>query len=155
VRELVHLHGGRVEAHSDGPDQGSEFVVRLPVLESDAWIIDLPLRTARNTTTSAFRVLVVDDNLDAADVLKRILHATRAPRASKCRRCDSCRNRPWLSAPCCVHGNRDARHERPGSCQRIRKLTLVKQPLICALTGFGQERQTANVRRRPESTVTS
>ena len=31
VQRLVELHGGTVEAHSDGPDQGSEFVVRLPV----------------------------------------------------------------------------------------------------------------------------
>ena len=31
VKEFVGLHGGRVEAHSDGPGKGSEFVVRLPV----------------------------------------------------------------------------------------------------------------------------
>ena len=35
VRQLVEMHAGRVEAHSDGPGRGSEFVVRLPLLNAD------------------------------------------------------------------------------------------------------------------------
>ena len=72
VRSLVEMHGGRVEAHSDGPGKGSEFIVRLPLsastpVQSDHGI--LPLRKPRRMT----RVLVVDDNEDAAESLGALL----------------------------------------------------------------------------------
>ena len=72
VRSIVRMHGGRVEAHSAGPGKGSEFVVRLPLstmvpapAESDV----LPMRRYRGMT----RVLVVDDNHDAADSLGALI----------------------------------------------------------------------------------
>jgi hypothetical protein len=73
VRELVQLHGGRVEACSEGLSRGSEFVVRLPALEPDAATDGSPLQPVHNATASRHRVLVVDDNLDAAEALKRLL----------------------------------------------------------------------------------
>ena len=72
VQRLVELHGGNVEAHSDGPDQGSEFVVRLPAFvhaseSSSAVGRDEAVPSAR------LRILVVDDNVDAADTLAEML----------------------------------------------------------------------------------
>jgi len=72
VRSLVEMHGGRVEARSDGPGKGSEFVVRLPLsasapVEAEQGI--LPLRKPRRMA----RVLVVDDNEDAAESLGALL----------------------------------------------------------------------------------
>jgi len=71
VRRIAELHGGTVEARSDGPGQGAEFVLRLPRVAA----IDVapsstvePIRRA-----NARRVLVVDDNTDAADILGTIL----------------------------------------------------------------------------------
>jgi signal transduction histidine kinase/CheY-like chemotaxis protein len=72
VRSLVEMHSGRVEAHSDGPGTGSEFVVRLPISASAPAQADngvLPLRKPRHMT----RVLVVDDNEDAAESLGALL----------------------------------------------------------------------------------
>jgi signal transduction histidine kinase len=72
VRSLVEMHGGRVEAHSDGPGTGSEFIVRLPLSASTPVPSDhgiLPLRRPRRMT----RVLVVDDNEDAAESLGALL----------------------------------------------------------------------------------
>jgi CheY-like chemotaxis protein len=70
VRSLVEMHGGRVEARSDGPGLGSEFVVRLPVAAGVA-----PHAGAgdRSWTLKPRRILVVDDNRDAADMLATLL----------------------------------------------------------------------------------
>jgi len=72
VRSLVEMHGGRVGARSDGPGKGSEFTVRLPLSASAPPHPDnsvLPLRRPRRMT----RVLVVDDNEDAAESLGALL----------------------------------------------------------------------------------
>lgn len=72
VKSLVELHGGRVEAHSDGPDQGSEFVIRLPA--SAGLAAERPREaTPRRDVTSPQRILVVDDNRAAADSMARVL----------------------------------------------------------------------------------
>ncbi len=75
VRGLVELHGGSVEAHSAGPGQGSEFVVRLPLLEEDEKQGDRPGRSGQDPEgkLAPRRVLVVDDNVDAADSLAMLL----------------------------------------------------------------------------------
>jgi signal transduction histidine kinase/ActR/RegA family two-component response regulator len=77
VKRLVELHGGSVSAHSDGRGKGSEFVVRLP-LASDA--VPEAARSQPSLvspivkpTEDSFRVLVVDDNADAADMLREAL----------------------------------------------------------------------------------
>ncbi|MCE9554717.1 MAG: PAS domain S-box protein [Planctomycetes bacterium] len=72
VKNLVELHGGTVEVHSDGIGQGSEFVVRLPILE-EAPIVPPAVPTAGEPTTLACRILVVDDNRDSAKSLAMLL----------------------------------------------------------------------------------
>jgi PAS domain S-box-containing protein len=75
VKRLVEMHGGTVRAHSAGPGQGSEFVVRLPALAEPA--AGAPARKAEGGEAAAGlprrRVLVVDDNVDAADSLALLL----------------------------------------------------------------------------------
>ena len=71
VQKLVELHGGTVEAHSAGLGQGSEFIVRLPAL-SPATESIAPLETAKQPAQTS-RVLVVDDNRDAADMFVMML----------------------------------------------------------------------------------
>lgn len=71
VKSLVELHGGKVEAHSDGPGLGSEFVVRLPMAAAP----DRPGDAASEPDGSVegLRILVVDDNRDAAESLAMML----------------------------------------------------------------------------------
>ncbi len=76
VRSLVELHGGQVEARSEGPGRGSEFIVRLPLADSPAATEAGPDCAAAAITPA--RILVVDDNQDAADSLGLLLEAIGA-----------------------------------------------------------------------------
>ena len=72
VKRLVEMHGGTVEAQSEGAGQGSTFLVRLPLGSEVSPIPDAPLE-ARSVPATNRRVLVVDDNEDAAGVLTMLL----------------------------------------------------------------------------------
>jgi PAS domain S-box-containing protein len=71
VKRLVDMHGGSVEARSAGERRGSTFIVRLPVVEAE------PARAADDAVSAspdaACRILVVDDNRDAATTLSMLL----------------------------------------------------------------------------------
>jgi PAS domain S-box-containing protein len=69
VRQLVQMHGGRVQARSDGPGRGSEFIVYLPLRPAAAAEPEVAAPTRTQAPDSALRVLVVDDNRDGADTL--------------------------------------------------------------------------------------
>jgi PAS domain S-box-containing protein len=73
VRRLVQLHGGTVEAHSAGPGRGSEFVVRLPA-PGDLHIEHSAEPPTGVAAYGSVRVLVVDDNEDAAETLTELLN---------------------------------------------------------------------------------
>jgi PAS domain S-box-containing protein len=70
VRTLVEMHGGTVAAFSDGPQRGSEFVVRLPIGEPGA--TPAPERP-RSMSETGRRILVVDDNVGMARIVSRLL----------------------------------------------------------------------------------
>jgi CheY-like chemotaxis protein len=69
VRRLVHLHGGTVTADSAGADRGSTFTVRLPIATQPLAAVSAGDVAAHGKAQRSMRVLVVDDNADAADTL--------------------------------------------------------------------------------------
>jgi CheY-like chemotaxis protein len=82
VRALVELHGGSVEVRSGGIGKGSEFIVRMPVV--DAPVLETTKESAEDQATSRTpkrRILFVDDNRDTANILAMLLqskgHETR------------------------------------------------------------------------------
>lgn len=73
VKNLVELHSGSVEVHSGGKGQGTEFTLRLPILEEDR--DTSALRAAKpRTEVAGRRILIVDDNVDAATMLSLMLN---------------------------------------------------------------------------------
>jgi PAS domain S-box-containing protein len=71
ARRLVAMHDGELEAHSDGPGHGSEFIVRLPVSRNQHGSSETPL--VQPEAVHPLRILVVDDNEDAAESMSMFL----------------------------------------------------------------------------------
>ncbi len=73
VKQLVVMHGGQVEARSEGTGRGCEFVVRLPLWTDDQTGARASVAAVVTTLGTSRRVLVVDDNQDAVDILADLL----------------------------------------------------------------------------------
>jgi len=73
VKRLVEMHGGMIEAHSEGPGKGSEFIVRLPLVLKANQVQSLGVENEQAASKSSLRILIVDDNRDGADSLAEML----------------------------------------------------------------------------------
>jgi PAS domain S-box-containing protein len=139
VQALVNMHGGTVEAHSDGHGCGSEFVVRLPLAARRRAAHSSDFRDDGPRTLAPQRILVVDDNVDSAESLTMLLE--------------------YMGAEVCTAGNGLAALEAlkafrpsvvvldiglPGMdgyeiARRIRRDLRMADVALIALTGWGQE----------------
>jgi signal transduction histidine kinase/ActR/RegA family two-component response regulator len=140
VRSLVDLHGGSIIAASLGPGQGSEFILRLPALpEARAEWGAVVFKAGQPSEGRALRVLVVDDNVDAAQSLAVLLNL-------------------WGHEVCTAHDGTTALQAAqtwrpevvlldiglPGMdghevARRLRDLLGPDRPLLIALTGHARE----------------
>ena len=138
VKTLVEMHGGTVEGHSEGLGRGSEFVVRLPS------VAELPESVSREaaagpSSTTQRRILIVDDNEDAAEWLATMLNLN---------------GQETHVAHDGIEAISVAERIRPDAvlldiglpvvdgyevCRRIREQPWGRDLLVVALTGWGQE----------------
>ncbi len=77
VRRLIELHGGTVEAASEGPGRGSEFTIRLPLASIEAVrnAGDVDSASTQTKPSTCGPILIVDDNVDAARTLEHLLRS--------------------------------------------------------------------------------
>ena len=133
VRRLAELHGGSVTAASEGPGRGSEFTVRLPAIEAPAARPDKP----QLAPAPQRDILIVEDNEDAADTLRRLLelsgHRVRVERDGK-KGLEAILADPPEVALIDVGLPRLDGYEL---ARRIRALDAGKRPLMVAITGYG------------------
>jgi PAS domain S-box-containing protein len=137
ARRLVELHGARIEAHSEGPGKGAEFVVILPLLStgeearSAAPAVSLPQRSAH--------LLLVEDNLDIAESLTMLLellgHRVRTVNDGVAAMEAACADVPDvmlvdIGLPV-MDGYEIAR--------RVRRDADLRRVVLVALTGYGRE----------------
>jgi len=137
VKRLTEMHGGTIEAKSGGEGQGSEFIVRLPIIRS-ASVVAQPEPGGFETATER-RILIVDDNRDAAESLALLLQMTG--------------NRTY-TAHDGIEAVKAIEQHRPEValldiglphlngyevCRRVREQSWGRDIVIIALTGWGQE----------------
>ena len=139
VKNLVELHGGSVVCDSPGPGRGSTFSVTLPLMQPVARSLDEAPASARDGQARPLRLLVVDDNVDAAATLAMLLEACgyevmvendslRALERAK----HECPDAALLDIGLPeMDGNELARRLRLEPCTR--------PALLVAITGYGQE----------------
>ena len=140
VRRLVELHGGSVEVLSGGRGQGSSFTVRLPLGGPG---VASPRARAGGDTGGALRILVVDDNADAAESLAALLqlrgHDTRTAGDGRAGYALACAFLPQLAfidiGMPGMNGHEVAR--------AIRATAGLEQMLLVALTGWGAREDVA------------
>jgi CheY-like chemotaxis protein len=144
VRRLVEMHGGSVTAFSDGPGTGSEFVVRLPALP-EAQKGELLRQQSGDrqpaAPTAPRRILVVDDNVDAAESLAVLLrlegHEVRVAADGPAALAAAQAGPPQMVVLDLGLPGLDG-HE---VARRLRALPGAKDALLVALTGWAQEEE--------------
>jgi PAS domain S-box-containing protein len=138
VKRFVEMHNGSIEAKSAGTGEGSEFTVRLPILERVPERAT-PSPVSTRDTTSNRRILIVDDNFDSAESLATLLEITGN---------NTSMAHDGLAAIEAIEKQRPevvlldiglpklSGHE---VCRRIRQESWGKEIIVIALTGWGQE----------------
>jgi len=147
VHKLIGMHGGRVEAFSSGLNQGSEFIVYLPMGQAE----EAPSHSTKVCPamhSSRRRVLIVDDNTDAAHSLA-LLMESGGHEARLCYDGPSALSEAQNFLPEVVLLDIGL----PGLdglevARRLRAMNLSPRPLLVALTGYGQN---DDVRRSQEA----
>jgi PAS domain S-box-containing protein len=148
VRRLTEMHGGTVEVSSAGPGQGSEFVVRLPAADevTDATPTAPPGSGERAGPASGRRILLVDDNRDSAESLAMLLRLfgndVRTAHDGRLALDVAAAYRPDVVLLDIGLPGLDGLEV----CRRLRRQSKESQPLVVALTGYGQDED----RRRTE-----
>jgi CheY-like chemotaxis protein len=141
AQRIVSLHGGGIEARSAGPGHGSEFIIRLPLVKGAAAVAVADPAPARSALDR--RVLVIDDNEDAAEMLAWLVRSL----GGEARTANNGRDGIVMASEFRPHvilldiGMPEM--DGYDVCRRLRGLLPPPSPFIVAITGWGQDRDKA------------
>jgi PAS domain S-box-containing protein len=136
VKRLVEMHGGSVEAYSEGPGRGSEFVVRLPILIEKG---KTKTPTAEQMPTTAHRILIVDDNRDAATSLATLLKLTGNETQTAHDGLEAVEAAAMFRPDVMLLDIGLPKLNGYDACRRIREQPWGRNMVLMALTGWGQD----------------
>ena len=139
MKQLVEMHGGSVEALSDVPGLGSEFVVRLPLIVAGQEILQTASPPITRHAGLPRRILVADDNRDNAESLSTLLtitgHETRMAHDGV----EAVEAAEQFRPDLILLDIGMPRMNGYDACRRIREQEWARSMVIVALTGWGQE----------------
>jgi CheY-like chemotaxis protein len=141
ARRLVELHGGSIEAHSDGPGQGSRFVVKLPAASAPHAVPVTGRQNESSTTEHAAsaRVLVADDNRDAALSLSLLLQLSGYETRTAFDGVEAVDVAEEFRPDVVLLDIGMPRLDGYGAARELRSRPWTHDVMICALTGWEQE----------------
>ncbi|MET0988590.1 MAG: PAS domain S-box protein, partial [Steroidobacteraceae bacterium] len=141
ARKLAELHGGSVEARSDGEGKGSEFLVRLPAFAADR---SNEQPSSPGERASSKHVLVVDDQVDAADSLAMNLKLAGFNVETSYSGEEAMRKYDTLPYPITLLDIGLPGLSGYEVCKHIRERQAGSHPLVIAITGYGQQHDRAH-----------
>src|SRR5262245_37704840 len=139
VKRLVEMHGGRIEARSEGPGKGAEFVVRLPVVVGAAGPQAVGGTDEPAAPKSSLRILIVDDNRDAADSLVMLLRLMGNDTRTAYDGQEGVAVAGEFNPDVMLLDIGLPKLDGYEACQRIREQAWGKKVVLIAMTGWGQE----------------
>ncbi|HET6880459.1 MAG TPA: PAS domain S-box protein [Pirellulales bacterium] len=139
VKRLVEMHGGTVEAFSEGHGRGSEFVVRLPIALTVVKEQGIAETQEPPHLPGQHRILVVDDNVDAASSLAMMLKIMGNQVRMAHDGVEAIEAAEDFRPDVILLDIGMPRMNGYDACRRIREQSWGKSPFIVALTGWGQE----------------
>ncbi len=146
VKRLVEMHGGSVEARSDGPGAGSEFIVRLPLAGASGAKRESRSGAGAERIVDRRRILVVDDNHDSACSLALMLevrgHETRTAHDGH----EALKLAEAFRPHAILMDLGMPRLNGYQTCQRIREHAWGREPCLVAVTGWGQDQDRSRSR---------
>ncbi len=139
VRRIVELHGGTVEARSKGVGRGTELIVRLPVAQPAGAETAAPVSPRSKVQPVTYRVLVADDNRDAAESLGMLLRLMGNDVRTVYDGIEAVEEAEEFRPDVVLLDIGMPRLNGYEAARRIRELRYCEDSMLVALTGWGQE----------------
>jgi signal transduction histidine kinase len=139
VRTLVELHGGAIRCTSEGPGRGSEFTVRLPLLQACAGAPASPTPHLENHPLPGLRVLIVDDNQSGAHLMCRLMQKLGQQVHVASTGFEGLDQVTQFVPELIISDVAMPGMSGYDFARRVRALNLPWRPYLVAITGYGQE----------------
>nr|WP_314621629.1 PAS domain-containing protein [uncultured Noviherbaspirillum sp.] len=139
VKNLVQLHGGTVTANSEGINKGTEVIVSLPLIEKENnHALSVANDDATSLSEAGLRIMLVDDNKDAAEVLAMLLQAVGHDVYVEYQASTALENAQTILPQVCLLDIGLPDMDGKELAKRLREIPGMEDAALAALTGYGQ-----------------